>query len=196
MAVPGATAASAAAGVVGAKQDVAAQTATLKDFAAGPSSKKTTAISTALNHLETIDKLAIALNNNDVKAFNSVANQLGEQTGNAAPTNIEVAAQIVGAEVIKAIVLNGGTGKERDEAKAAFARAKSPAQLKGAADTYRELLGGQLTTLAQQYESGTGRKDFDKKLSPAAVKLLKPAAPAAGESAMGAADAILNKTRK
>jgi len=180
MAVPGATAASAASEVIGAKQDVAAQTATLKDFSSGPSARRTTSISTALNHLETMDKLANALNNSDVKAFNYVANQLAEQTGSPAPTNIDAAAQIVGAEVIKAIVANGGSAKEREEAKATFSKIKSPAQLKGASDTYRELLGGQLTTLAQQYETGTGRKDFNQKLSPAAVKLLKPNAPAAG----------------
>jgi hypothetical protein len=174
----GATAAQAATNVAQNKQDIAGQTAAVKDFSAGPSSKKTTAVSTALNHLETMDRLTDALGNGDMKLFNLAANKLGEQAGKPAPTNMDAAAELVGAEVIKAIVLNGGTGKERDKAAATFANAKSPDQLKGAANTYRELLGGQLTTLAQQYETGTGRKDFTKKLSPAAIKLLGVSTPA------------------
>jgi len=39
------------------------------------------------------------------------------------------------------------------------------------------LLGGQLTSLEQQYETGTGRKDFDKKLSPATRELLNKSKP-------------------
>ena len=150
-----------------------------EDFSSGVSSRKTTAISTALNHLDTVDKLATALDNGDVKAFNYLANTLGTQVGTTAPGNLDTAAGIVGAEVIKAIVANGGSAKEREDAKATFKNIKSPAQLKEAANVYRELLGGQLTTLSQQYETGTGRKDFNKKLSPAAVKLLGTSTPVA-----------------
>lgn len=190
----GQSAQAAATNVAQNKQDIAGQTAAVKDFSAGPSSKKTTAVSTALNHLETIDRLTDALSNGDMKVFNLAANKLGEQTGKPAPTNMDAAAELVGAEVIKAIVLNGGTGKERDKAAATFANAKSPDQLKGAANTYRELLGGQLTTLAQQYETGTGRQDFAKKLSPAAIKLLgistptPVAPPTAAPAAAGGVD--------
>ena len=179
----GTTAADAAGNVKVAKQDAAAQAATVKDFSSGVSSRKTTAISTALNHLDTVDKLADALNNGDTKVFNAIANTLGTQLGTTAPGNLKTAAGIVGAEVVKAIVANGGGVKEREEAANTFKDIKSPAQLKEAANVYRELLGGQLTTLAQQYETGTGRKDFKKKLSPAAVKLLGGAAPAAAPAA-------------
>jgi hypothetical protein len=182
----GTTAADAAGAVKVAKQDTAAQAATVKDFSSGVSSRKTTAISTALNHLDTVDKLADALNNGDVKVFNAVANTLGTQLGTTAPGNLKTAAGIVGAEVVKAIVANGGGVKEREEAANTFKDIKSPAQLKEAANVYRELLGGQLTTLAQQYETGTGRKDFNKKLSPAAVKLLGPGAPVPAKTPSGA----------
>jgi hypothetical protein len=178
----GATPAEAATNVVGAKQNVAAQTATLKDFSAGPSSKRVTANNTALNHLETLDKLADSLANSDIRVVNAAGNAFAKATGSSAPTSFDAAKQLVAAEVIKAVTQNGGGVTERQEAAKNITSASSPEQLKGITQTYRDLLGGQLTTLAQQYETGTGRKDFDKKLSPATRDLLnksKPA-PAAG----------------
>lgn len=178
----GATPAEAATGVVGAKQDVAAQTATLKDFSSGLSSRRVTANNTALNHLETLDKLADSLANSDIRVVNAAGNAFAKATGSSAPTSFDAAKQLVASEVIKAVTQNGGGVTERQEAAKNITSASSPEQLKGIIQTYRDLLGGQLTTLAQQYETGTGRKDFDKKLSPATRDLLnksKPA-PAAG----------------
>ncbi len=178
----GATPAEAAAGVVGAKQDVAAQTSTLKDFSSGLSARRVTANNTALNHLETLDKLADSLANSDIRVVNAAGNAFAKATGSSAPTSFDAAKQLVASEVIKAVTQNGGGVTERQEAAKNITSASSPEQLKGITQTYRDLLGGQLTTLAQQYETGTGRKDFDKKLSPATRDLLnksKPA-PAAG----------------
>ena len=177
----GATPAEAAASVVGAKQNVAAQTATLKDFSSGLSSRRVTANNTALNHLETLDKLADSLANSDIRVVNAAGNAFAKATGSSAPTSFDAAKQLVASEVIKAVTQNGGGVTERQEAAKNITSASSPEQLKGITQTYRDLLGGQLTTLAQQYETGTGRKDFDKKLSPATRDLLnksKPAAPA------------------
>ncbi len=178
----GATPAEAATSVVGAKQDVAAQTTALKDFSSGLSARRVTANNTALNHLETLDKLADSLANSDIRVVNAAGNAFAKATGSSAPTSFDAAKQLVASEVIKAVTQNGGGVTERQEAAKNITSASSPEQLKGITQTYRDLLGGQLTTLAQQYETGTGRKDFDKKLSPATRDLLnksKPA-PAAG----------------
>jgi hypothetical protein len=174
----GATAAEAAAGVVGAKQDVAAQTATLKDFSSGVSSRRVTANNTALNHLETLDKLAGDLANSDIRVVNAAGNAFAKATGSSAPTSFDAAKQLVASEVIKAVTQNGGGVTERQEAAKNITSANSPEQLKGITQTYRDLLGGQLTTLAQQYETGTGRKDFEKKLSPTTRDLLNKSKPA------------------
>jgi hypothetical protein len=177
---PGATAAEAAGAVKNAKADTAAQAATVKDFSSGMSARKVTANNTAINHLNTMEKLADDLNNSDVRVFNAAANAIGKQFGTTAPTNFDAARQLVASEVIKAVVANGGGVTERQEAQEQFARANTPTQLKGVINTYRELLGGQLSSLGQQYETGTGRKDFTKKLSPETAKILERAAPAGG----------------
>jgi hypothetical protein len=181
----GATPAEAATNVVGAKQDVAAQTSTLKDFSSGLSARRVTANNTALNHLETLDKLADSLANSDIRVVNAAGNAFAKATGSSAPTSFDAAKQLVASEVIKAVTQNGGGVTERQEAAKNITSASSPEQLKGITQTYRDLLGGQLTTLAQQYETGTGRKDFDKKLSPATRDLLNKSKPAPAAAPAG-----------
>ena len=150
-------------------QDVGAADKAIRDFGTGEQGKKVTAFNTAIDHLDTLDKLGAALKSGDIKLFNSIANGLGIQTGGSAATMYNQAAKIVGGEVSKAIVPGVGTGKEREETAAAFSSAMSPEQLVGASATAKKLLGGQLSSLELQYQRTTKRKDFaDQFLSPAA----------------------------
>lgn len=162
----------AAKNILGAKQDIGSQTQAVKAFATGKQGQQVNAFNTAIDHLGTMDKLSDALANGDLKAINFLGNEVAKQTGQPAPTNFNAAKQIVTAEVIKAVVASGGGVTERQEAERNFANANSPAQLKGVIDTYKQLLGGQLKSLNLQYENTTGRKDFDKKLTPDAKATL------------------------
>ena len=171
----GQTTVEAATSVSQAKQTKAAEQNTLRVFSSGLEGRMVRANNTAINHLETMDKLVADLANKDTRIVNKAANLFAKETGSAAPTNFDAAKQIVAAEVIKAIVQNGGGVTERQEAAEQFSRANSPEQLKGVLNTYRELLGGQLQSLKQQYEAGTNRKDFETRLSPNTRKLLTPA---------------------
>lgn len=159
--------------IVGNKIDVATKTKAAKDFSTGIQGRQVTAFNTAIDHLATMDKLSDALQNNDIKAFNYLGNVIAKQTGQPAPVNFDAAKQIVTAEIIKAVVASGGGVRERQEAEANFSTANSPAQLKGAINTYMQLLGGQLNSLGLQYENTTGRTDFDKKLTGEAKKAFK-----------------------
>jgi len=168
----GKPAAEVAGGIVESKQDVASRGKSVKDFSTGVQGRQVNAFNTAIDHLSTMDKLTDALGNSDIKAINSLGNVIARQTGQPAPTNFDAAKQIVTAEVIKAVVASGGGVTERQEAERNFAAANSPAQLKGIINTYQDLLGGQLKSLNLQYENTTGRKDFDKKLTPAAQQVV------------------------
>ena len=183
----GATPAETAAKVVQGKQDVAAQAATVKDFASGEASRKVRANNTALNHLETMDKLAGDLANNDIRIVNAASNAFAKATGSSPPANFDAAKQIVANEVMKAVVANGGTGAEREEAGNNIKSSNSPKQLRDVLNTYRDLLGGQLSSLQLQYETGSGRKDFENKLTPAARDVVKKANPAPAPAAAPAA---------
>jgi hypothetical protein len=154
--------------IVGSKIDNATKTKVNKDFSTGVQGRQVTAFNTAIDHLGTMRELATALENKDVRLFNALSNKIAKETGQPAPTNFDGAKRIVAAEIVKAIVANGGGVKEREEAANDFLTSNSPAQFKGTIDTKIQLLAGQLNSLGLQYENGTGRTDFDKKLTPEA----------------------------
>lgn len=169
----GKTASEAAGDVRTAKADTASAASTVKDFSSGVSARRVTANNTAINHLATMEKLASDLNNSDIRVVNAAGNAFAKATGAPAPTSFDAARQLVASEVVKAVVNNGGGVTERQEAEEQFARANSPEQLKAVIGTYKELLAGQLDSLGKQYEVGSGRKDFDKRLTPETRKVFE-----------------------
>jgi hypothetical protein len=168
----GTTPQQAAQNIVTSKTNTATQRRALTDFSTGIQGRMVNSMNTAVEHLSTLTELADALKNNDVRAINTVGNLVAKQTGSPAPTNFAAARQIVAQEIVKAIVANGGTGREREEAAANIAAAGSPEQLAGVISTYQELLAGQLKSLGLQYKNTTGRDDFNTKLLPSTIRAL------------------------
>ena len=168
----GVTPQQAAKNIITSKTDTATQKRALTDFSTGIQGRMVNSMNTAVEHLSTLTELADALKNNDLRAINTVGNLVAKQTGSAAPTNFAAARQIVAQEIVKAIVANGGTGREREEAAANIAAAGSPEQLAGVISTYQELLAGQLKSLGLQYKNTTGRDDFNTKLLPSTLRAL------------------------
>lgn len=144
-----------------------------KDFSTGKQGQGVKSFNVALKHLDTLSQLSTALSNGDIPAVNKIANVYKTQTGGAAPTSFNAAKQIVGDEIVKAIVGSGGGVHDRETAAATINAASSPAQLKQVIETYKQLMVGQLQGLQQQYEQTTFRKDFDKFLSPEALKVMQ-----------------------
>ena len=137
-----------------------------KDFTTGKNGNTVRSLNVAVNHLDTLGQLSEALNNKDMNLFNKISNVYSQQTGMPAITNFNAAKKIVADEIVKGIVGSGGGVADREEAAASISAANSPEQLKGVIDTYKQLLGGQLSGLKQQYEVSTGKKDFNKFISP------------------------------
>jgi hypothetical protein len=168
-------------------QSKRAQTA----FATGPQGNTVRSLNVALDHMETGDKLIDNLNNVGLPAFNWIANKWGEQTGSTAPTNFNAAKEVIGDEVVKAVLGTGaGSSEDRKAIKLAFSNSRTPEQLKGVLNTYRSLLYGQLDGLERQYKDATKLDNFTDKLSPAALEVRNNAlqgkiAPAAKTSVSG-----------
>lgn len=137
-----------------------------KKFTTGKQGDAVRSFNTSLAHLDTLDQLSDALKNGNMQMINKLGNAYATQTGGTAPTNFAAAKQIVGDEIVKAIVGSGGGVADREHAAKILDAANSPDQLKGVIGTYKELMRGQLKGLRQQYEAGGG-KNFDKFLSPA-----------------------------
>jgi hypothetical protein len=146
-----------------------------KDFTTGKQGNTIRSFNVALEHLNTLDKLSDALNNNDLPSVNKIGNFVKTQTGQPAPTNFAAAKKIVADEIVKAIVGSGGGVTDREEAAKTVNAANSPAQLKGVIKTYQELMSGQLVGLKQQYEAVPGqKKPFEERfLSGTAKKLVQ-----------------------
>lgn len=170
---PAASAVDVAATIGGARQDQAAVQNAIKYYSGGGrGQQQITSLNTAVAHLDTLTDLSTALANNDVKLINRAAQAWKEQTGQAAPVTFDAAKQIVAAEIIKAIVANGGTGTERQEAAEKISRANSPEQLAGVIAGFQELLAGQLDSIGAQYKATTRRNDFDTRLSDRTKRVL------------------------
>lgn len=136
-----------------------------KDFASGKLGQQVASFNRSFAHLDTLSQLGEAMQNGDVQAINKIGNAFARQTGKAAPASFDAAKKVVADEIVKAIVGAGGGVADREEAASTINNASSPAQLAGVIDTYKELIGGQLFSLQQQYEQSTGRKDFDRLLN-------------------------------
>jgi hypothetical protein len=132
----------------------------------GAGFKQIAAFTTVAGHLETLDKLGVALKNNDTQAINSAYNWFQVATGDPAVTNFNAAKQAVAAETIKAITGTPGALRDREEAAAIFGAVQSPAQLKGVIGTVKELINSRLQTSQAMFEAGTGRQNFDELLPP------------------------------
>ena len=130
-----------------------------------------------LGQFEAAHSAAEALNNKDLKLFNSIANVIKEQTGQAAPTEFEAVKRIVADEIVKSIIGGVTALGDRAEAAATISRANSPEQLMGVIGRYKELIGGQMKGLESQYINGTGKtkEDFRSRLFPAAAAMLDKA---------------------
>jgi hypothetical protein len=162
-----------AGGIVEAKQDVASRGKAVKDFSTGKQGDAVRSFNTAIDHLDTMSKLATALENRDTRLFNTVGNAFAAATGQAAPTDFDTAKAIVGGEVAKALTGSNMALKDREEVRDSISRANSPAQLAGSVRRLQELMGGQLNSLNLQYETSTGRKDFGNKLTPRSKEVVQ-----------------------
>jgi hypothetical protein len=147
-------------------------------LAPGPTSNRVSFLGTAVDHLDVLRRLADANAAGNKQRFNAIAQRWAIETGNAAPTNMETASQIVGTEIIKAISSSGpGTGAERLEQSHHFDRRGSSEQVYGAINTVEKLLGGQLNSLKRQFmaETKLPGTEFDGLIGPHGTDVLQRA---------------------
>jgi hypothetical protein len=150
-----------------AAQDYQSEGSALTKFTSGPQGNAIRSFNVVVDHLGTLGEAAAALKNGNLKLFNQIAQTVAEQTGSPAPTNFEATRELVGDEIVKAVVGSGsGALGDRDAIKATVNKANSPQALAGVIDQYRKLGLGQLKGLGLQYSEATGRDDFDRFLAP------------------------------
>lgn len=172
-------------------KDFASESKAIKDFSTGKQGNTVRSLNVSISHLDTLDQLAKALNNKDTQAINRIGNIVSQQTGSAKVTDFNAAKKIVADEIVKGIVGSGGGVADREEAAKSIDAANSPKQLAGVIKTYKDLLGGQLKGLRQQYEETTGRKDFERFIEEGTRRELEGGKKAAGGGQAKAPDAAI-----
>lgn len=130
--------------------DYAAKLKAAKDFGTGQQGNAMRSFAVAGQHLDQLDGLVDALNNNDTQLINKIGNTIATQTGSPAPTNFEAVKEIVSKEVIKAIVASGGGVSERKELADLMSQTHAPRQLKEAIKHFRTLMSVQHDALLTQ----------------------------------------------
>lgn len=171
----------------------------LKKFGASKEGDSVRSFNVGIEHIDQLLELGHALDKGDIPKVNELRNWVKANLGQDAPTNFNGLKAIVGAEIVKAIVgAGGGTGEERAAAARSVSGASSMKQLEGIAKTYGSAMGAQLIGLQRQYEQSTGRKDFDRLLSPQAIRARDshnaPAVSGAGNAASAAPPMAERKT--
>lgn len=131
----------------------------MRDFGTGQQGNAVRSMNVAIHHLNVLDGLSQALDNGDIQAFNRFANSYKEQTGQPAPTNFDSVKAIVADEITKAVLGSPGALADREAILDVLKRSENFAQLKGATDNFRALMGGQLRGLRTQFKSSTGLGD-------------------------------------
>jgi len=170
---PGLTPAEIADKVATGSAERAGMAATIKAFDSGQQGNSVKSFNVGLSHLDTLDELATALQNKDLKVINRIGNAWAAETGQSAPTSFDAARNIVGDEIVKAVTGSAGALGDREAAAATISKINSPQSLKDVIKTYKTLMVGQLTGLKQQFVSAGGKPEsFDAKLSPETKKFL------------------------
>ena len=143
-------------------------------FTTGKQGDTVRSMNVAVDHLDTLQEAANALNNNNFTLFNRIANEYSRNTGSPVVTNFDGIKSIVGSEVAKAVSGAGGSALgDREEIRREIDAANSPAQLAGVIKKYQDLMVGQVISgLKTQYED-SGLKDFDNKLTPRTRQVIK-----------------------
>jgi soluble lytic murein transglycosylase-like protein len=138
----------------------------LTRFTSGRQGDTVRSFNVLVDHLSVLTDATTALQNKDVNAFNYLRQAIARQLGSSAPTDFNGVKALVGDEIVKAVVGSSGALADREEVKKDLSEARSEKQLLDLIQRYRQLAVGQLHGLRKEYESATGRRDFNDMLLP------------------------------
>ena len=158
-------------------RDYGLQTTAEKSFNTGKQGDKARSLNVAISHLGTLETAANALHAGNIPAINQFSQAWQRETGKIGPTSFNAVKEIVADEIVAAVVPGVGSLADRKALKDSIMAKSSPAQLQGVITQYKNLLGGQLGGLEQQYTAATRKNDFKQRyLTPETTAALTTAA--------------------
>jgi hypothetical protein len=138
----------------------------LRNFSpSGKAGQTMRSLSVASDHLDTLAEAGAALQNGQIPVVNKIANMFNVQTGGTAVGGFNAVKQIVGDEVVKAILGGAGGVGDREGIQKTLDAAKTPQDLANVISHYRTLMAAQREALQSDYESQTGRTDSKERFN-------------------------------
>jgi hypothetical protein len=116
-----------------------------------------------MGHLKVLDDAVAALNNGDIKALNSIGNQLGIQVGNTPAAAFKTILHRVGPELTSAYIPGAGGEAERIANAQDFNESLAPQILHNNAAVSVKLLRSKVAALENQYKNTVKRDDFSQR---------------------------------
>jgi hypothetical protein len=151
-----------------------ARAANYKNFTSGVEARNITSNNMAISHLGTFYDLGQAIDNGDVKLFNTIKNRLATELGKPEVNNMAMSTQAVGEELMRVFRQVNASESEAKMFMDKLSTSSSTAQIKGAASTAVELMKGRLDALNDQWRRGSGtEQDFPNIVSPKSQAVLQ-----------------------
>jgi hypothetical protein len=145
--------------------------ATEQAFAIGTEGRSTRSIDVAVDHLDSLHELVLALKNKaDLNTLNSIGNRIKTEFNlDTTPTTLAAARSIIGTEIVKAVAGGASALADREEARQPLDDRYSEEQLLDIIQEDKRLMAGQLRGLEQQYVAATvppdkrGDREFEER---------------------------------
>jgi hypothetical protein len=134
-----------------------------------------TSMNTIVGHLNTLDRLIDDLKSpSNSVTFRRAAQAIQIQFGlSSAPTNFDVAREMIGGEIVKLVVGAGGTGEDREKTRNAFDRANSTKLLHDAVAITREIIGSRVGSLVNTAKGLHAEGQLMRILKPETIEALE-----------------------
>lgn len=133
-----------------------ARQGTLKGFTSGKEAQTINALNTVAEHLGTLSDATDDLHNSDYQFVNRIGNAYLRETGDPRIARFDTVRKAAADEIAKVWRASGGSQADIEENLKNLDGAQSPAQLHAAIGTLVQLIGGKLSALQDQYNSGMG----------------------------------------
>lgn len=143
-----------------------AKKAALTSLTSGKDGQTLDQTNTAVQHLTQLKGLLGALNTGDVQIINQAKQAYQTATGDPAPTNAAVVANMAAGEVNKVVTGGPGAEADRDLSRAAVQLKGSPEQQQGAMDQIIGLMAGRLNSTRNRFQQAKLGPTFDNMLLP------------------------------
>jgi hypothetical protein len=111
------------------------------------------------DHILRVQEYGEALRNGKIPLANRIANAIAVAEGKPEVVNFEAGRDIMADEVVRLLTSTGGTERDREGMQSHLASFRSPEQMAGLFEVFKEFTGARFEALRQQYAEGDPKRE-------------------------------------